>query len=165
MLHILHGRAIISQRKISILYRSKSCSCRFSGKSGRLELVISKSQKIWGGPGSWWFWYTFFDEIMDVNEFDIINPGYRIIECQLDQLARPKSLPSTWLGGTCHTQLVSLMWRGHPSALTVFFVAVLTSTDRAACIVRVAAGSLRTSGTMTMDFVASGRFKLWFFSW
>jgi len=39
-----------------------------------------------------------FDEIMDVNEFDIIHPGYRIIESRLDQLARPE--------GTCHTQWV-----------------------------------------------------------
>ena len=44
---------------------------------------------------------------MDVNEFDIIHPGYRIIDTRLNQLARPK--------GTCHTQWVSLMFLGHPS--------------------------------------------------
>jgi len=35
----------------------------------------------------------FFDEIMVVNEFDIINPGYRMIDTRLDQLARPKACP------------------------------------------------------------------------
>ena len=30
---------------------------------------------------------------MDVNEFDIIHPGYRIIDTRLDQLARPEACP------------------------------------------------------------------------
>jgi len=30
---------------------------------------------------------------MVVNEFDIINPGYRTIDTRLDHLARPKACP------------------------------------------------------------------------